>query len=82
MNRQTKQHEEKKTSGRGRPFRKGPDERRHVHSATCGHRLHQFTPEERSAGFWTAIATWGVGMGEKLHTSGRWPGFQGRRAKR
>lgn len=52
-------------------FRPGPDPRR-----------HKFTRGECSAGFWTAIATWGVSMGEKLHDAGRWPGFrQGRRAR-
>jgi hypothetical protein len=32
-------------------FRKGADPRRHVHSATCGHRLYQFTEDDRSKGF-------------------------------
>ena len=52
-------------------FRKGYDSRRHV-----------FTPEECSRGFWTAIALWGVSTGEKLHASGRWPNYRGRRASR
>ena len=52
-------------------FRKGYDSRRHV-----------FTPEECSRGFWTAIAVWGVSMGDKLHASGRWPNYRGRRASR
>ena len=55
--------------GRGKPFQKGYDARR-----------HQFTQEERSRGFWTAIAVWGVSIGEKLHAAGRWPNYQGRRA--
>lgn len=50
-------------------FKKGFDARR-----------HQFTQEERSRGFWTAIAKLGISAGEKLHAAGRWPGFQGRRA--
>lgn len=50
-------------------FRKGADPRR-----------HQFTQEERSRGFWTAIAKLGVSAGEKLHAAGRWPNFRGRRA--
>ena len=56
---------------RGKPFLKGADPRR-----------HQFTDEERSRGFWTALAVWGVSMGEKLHAAGRWPTYQGRRAAR
>ena len=52
-------------------FRKGYDKRRHV-----------FTPEECSRGFWTALAVWGVSMGEKLHAAGRWPNYRGRRASR
>ena len=65
-------------------FRKGADPRRHVHSATCGHELHKFTPEECSRGFWTAIAVLGVSIGAKLHHVGRWPDFrrQGRRRAR
>ena len=39
-------------------------------------RRHQFTQAERSRGFWTAIATLGVGAGEKLQAAGRWPGFR------
>ena len=52
-------------------FRKGFDSRRHV-----------FTPEECSRGFWTVIALWGVSIGDKLHASGRWPNYRGRRASR
>ena len=52
-------------------FRPGPDPRR-----------HQFTPAECSAGFWTAIAVMGLSIGRKLHASGRWPAYQGRRAAR
>lgn len=52
-------------------FRKGPDPRR-----------HKFTPEECSAGFWTAIAVLGVSIGTKLHRAGRWPNFTGRRSSR
>jgi hypothetical protein len=55
-------------------FKPGPDTRR-----------HKFTREECSRGFWTAIAVWGVTIGQKLHASGRWQGFQpkqGRRASR
>lgn len=65
-------------------FRKGGDPRRQVHSATCGHRLYRFTPEDCSKGFWTAIAVLGVSIGPKLHHAGRWPGFQkqGRRRAR
>lgn len=48
-------------------FRKGHDARR-----------HEFTAEERSRGFFTAIAVWGIGIGEKLHASGRWPGYMGK----
>ncbi|MFL6283550.1 MAG: hypothetical protein ACJ74Q_10465 [Pyrinomonadaceae bacterium] len=36
-------------------FRKGSDPRRHVHSATCGHELHEFTFDERVKGFWNAL---------------------------
>lgn len=50
---------------RGKPFQKGTDPRR-----------HQFTQEERSRGFWTAIAKYGVSMGDKLHQAGRWPGYR------
>ncbi len=50
-------------------FKKGADPRR-----------HQFTQEERSRGFWTAISKLGISAGEKLHAAGRWAGFQGRRA--
>lgn len=46
-------------------FRKGHDPRR-----------HKFTPAECSAGFWSALAVWGVGMGQKLHASGRWPNYR------
>lgn len=53
---------------RGKPFVKGYDSRR-----------HQFTQEERSKGFWTAIAVMGISLGDKLHASGRWQGY--RRAK-
>lgn len=60
-----------KPARRGRPFQKGNDPRR-----------HQFTQEERSRGFWTALAVWGFSMGEKLHAAGRWPAFRGRRASR
>jgi hypothetical protein len=63
-------------------FKKGHDPRRHVHSATCGHRLYQFTDADRSAGFFAAIATMGVGIGDKLRAAGRWPRFEGRGAKR
>ena len=52
-------------------FRKGHDPRRHT-----------FTREECSRGFWTAIALWGVSMGDKLHAAGRWPNYRGRRASR
>jgi hypothetical protein len=54
-------------------FRKGADPRR-----------HEFTQEERSRGFWTAIAVLGVSIGAKLHHTGRWPSFQqqGRRRAR
>ena len=54
---------------RGKPFQKGHDSRRHT-----------FTQEERSRGFWTAIAKLGISAGEKLHEAGRWPNFRGRRA--
>ena len=67
---------------RGKPFRRGTDPRRHVHSATCGHGLYQFTDADRSAGFFAALAVWGVSMGEKLHAAGRWPKYRGRRASR
>ena len=50
------------TGGR---FRKGHDPRRHV-----------FTRDECSRGFWTAIAVWGVSMGDKLHAAGRWPNYR------
>ena len=30
----------------------------------------------------TAIALWGVSIGDKLHASGRWPNYRGRRASR
>lgn len=53
---------------RGRPFARGFDSRR-----------HQFTAAERSQGFWSAIAVIGLGIGSKLHTSGRWPNFKGGR---
>lgn len=46
-------------------FKPGPDSRRHT-----------FTPEERSKGFWTAIAVWGVSMGARLHAAGRWPSYR------
>ena len=46
-------------------FRKGYDSRRHV-----------FTPAECSAGFWSAIAVWGVSMGATLHKAGRWPNYR------
>ena len=65
---------------RGRPFVKGHDSRRHRHTPTCGHQLYQFTAADRSNGFWTAIAVWGVSMGVKLHAAGRWPNFKGGRA--
>lgn len=52
----------KESGGR---FRKGFDPRR-----------HKFTREECSRGFWTAIAVWGVGMGDKLHAAGRWPNYR------
>ena len=58
----------KQTRGR---FAKGFDPRR-----------HRFTREECSRGFWTAVAVWGVSMGEKLHAAGRWPNYRGRRASR
>jgi len=64
---------------RGRPFTKGRDERRHTHSATCGHQLYQFTSEDRSAGFYAAIAVMGLSIGLKLHKQGRWPNYKGRR---
>ena len=60
----------KRRANRG-SFRKGPDSRR-----------HKFTPEECSAGFWTAISVLGLSIGKKLHASGRWPAFTGRRASR
>ena len=60
----------KRRANRG-SFRKGFDSRRHI-----------FTPEECSRGFWTAIALWGVSIGEKLHAAGRWPNYRGRRATR
>ena len=60
----------KKRANRGQ-FKPGPDPRR-----------HKFTREECSAGFWTAIAVLGVSIGEKLHASGRWPNYRGRRATR
>lgn len=50
---------------RGKPFQKGVDPRR-----------HQFTAEERSRGFWTAMAVWGVSMGDKLHAAGKWNGYR------
>jgi hypothetical protein len=50
---------------RGKPFSKGHDSRRHT-----------FTQEERSRGFWSAIATLGISAGEKLHQAGRWPNFR------
>ena len=52
----------KESGGR---FVKGHDPRRHM-----------FTAEERSRGFWTALAVWGVSMGDKLHAAGRWPGYR------
>jgi hypothetical protein len=54
---------------RGKPFAKGYDSRR-----------HKLTPEECSKGFWTAIAVWGVGIGDKLHKQGKWAGYKGRKA--
>lgn len=42
-------------------------------------RRHQFTAEERSRGWWTAIAIFGVGIGAKLHQQGRWPNYKGAR---
>lgn len=65
---------------RGKPFSKGADTRRHVHSATCGHELYQFTKADQSNGFWSAMAVMGISIGEKLRASGRWPTYQGRRA--
>jgi len=50
---------------RGKPFTTGYDARR-----------HQFTPEERSRGFWTAISKMGISIGDKLHASGRWPNYR------
>ncbi|HKC62037.1 MAG TPA: hypothetical protein VKB86_00260 [Pyrinomonadaceae bacterium] len=50
-------------------FKKGFDARR-----------HQLTQADRSKGFWSAMATMGVSIGQKLHNAGRWPQFQGRRA--
>ena len=52
---------------RGRPFVKGHDPRRHI-----------FTDEERSRGFYTALAIIGLSIGRKLKASGRWPGYRGR----
>lgn len=52
----------KESGGR---FRKGFDPRR-----------HKFTREECSRGFWSAIAVWGVGMGDKLHAAGRWHNYR------
>jgi len=46
-------------------FKPGPDPRR-----------HKFTREECSAGFWSALAAWGVSMGAKLHAAGRWPSYR------
>lgn len=66
---------------RGRPFRKGFDERRHRCTARCTHPRYRFTEADCSAGFWTAIAVMGVGIGKKLQASGRWPNFRGRRAR-
>lgn len=57
-------------------FRKGADTRRHVHTATCGHKLYKFTTADCSNGFWSAIAVMGIGVGAKLHASGRWPNFR------
>jgi hypothetical protein len=36
-------------------FKPGHDSRRHVHSDTCGHELHEFTLDERVKGFWNAL---------------------------
>jgi hypothetical protein len=65
---QTVQHTPRPCKPRGKPFTKGFDSRR-----------HQFTQEERSRGFWTAIAKLGISAGQKLYEAGRWPNFQGRR---
>ncbi len=48
------------TSTRSNPggFKPGFDPRRHVHSATCGHQLYRFTPEDCSDGFFAAIASY------------------------
>ncbi len=45
-------------------------------------RRHTFTAEERSAGFWTAIAVLGCGIGRKLNRAGRWAGFRGKQGRR
>lgn len=54
---------------RGKPFSKGFDPRRHI-----------LTPEEKSRGFWTAIAIHGPSIAKHLVASGRWPNYRGRRA--
>ena len=64
----------------GGQFQPGPDPRRHRCTPACTHKRYQFTAADRSKGFWTAIAVWGVSMGVKLHAAGRWPNFKGGRA--
>jgi hypothetical protein len=56
---------------RGRPFQNGSDPRRHRCTPACAHARYTFTDADRSAGFFSAIATLGVSIGQKLHTSGR-----------
>jgi hypothetical protein len=58
---------------RGRPFAKGADERRHVHTETCGHRLYQFSTADRSRGFWNAHESLTVRYGDdRARTLLRW----------
>lgn len=42
-------------SFKGRFVKGANDPRRHVHSATCGHKLYQFSKADCSKGFWAAV---------------------------
>lgn len=77
-------HHDERGPGAENPgrFRKGFDPRRHRCTPDCTHPRYEFTAEDRSNGFWSAIAVMGVGIGPKLKRAGRWEGFRGRRRGR
>ncbi len=64
-------------TGAGGRFRKGSDPRRHVHNATCGHALYQFTAADRSAGFWAGLAAYVEAGGEARNFLRRKMGARG-----